>query len=80
MSQQAQLKFVRGGAYNWKGQADRLIYLGKVGSWDQFKHVQIPIQHLPPHIARVSDLQQPAADEAGAAIAAGEATGQGVGR
>ncbi len=28
-----------GGRYNWRGQSDRLIYLGKKGSWHQFKKI-----------------------------------------
>lgn len=28
-----------GGKYNWIGQPDRLIYLGKAGSWHQFKKI-----------------------------------------
>jgi hypothetical protein len=27
---------VRGGRYNWKNQPERLVYLGKKGSWHQF--------------------------------------------
>lgn len=32
----------RGGRYNWKYQPDRLIYLGKRGSWHQFKKIGDP--------------------------------------
>lgn len=31
-----------GGKYNWKGQPDRLIYIGKAGSWHQFKKIGDP--------------------------------------
>lgn len=31
-----------GGHYNWRNQLDRLIYLGKKGSWHQFKKVDDP--------------------------------------
>lgn len=34
--------FKIGGKYNWKGQAERLIYLGKKGAWHQFAKVQTP--------------------------------------
>ena len=32
-------KLQRGGAYNWKSQPDRLIYLRKSGCWHQFKKI-----------------------------------------
>ena len=35
-------KMVIGGFYNWKYQSDRLIYLGKKGSWHQFKKIGDP--------------------------------------
>lgn len=28
-----------GGHYNWKNQPERLIYLGKLGKWHQFKNI-----------------------------------------
>lgn len=28
-----------GGKYNWIGQPDRLVYLGKKGNWHQFKKI-----------------------------------------
>ncbi len=28
-----------GGRYNWRGQPDRLIYLGKKDNWHQFKKI-----------------------------------------
>lgn len=31
-----------GNRYNWKHQPDRLIYLGKKGSWHQFKKIGDP--------------------------------------
>ena len=33
------LEPVIGGRYNWKGQPERLIYLGKQGAWHQFKKI-----------------------------------------
>ena len=30
------------GRYNWKNQPERLIYLGKVGSWNQFAKIESP--------------------------------------
>lgn len=36
------MKPVIGGRYNWRGQSDRLIYLGKKGAWHQFKKVGDP--------------------------------------
>jgi hypothetical protein len=33
---------VVGGKYNWKGQPERLIYLGHVGRWHQFALVEKP--------------------------------------
>ncbi len=33
---------VRGGNYKWKHQADQLVYLGKKGSWHQFKKIGDP--------------------------------------
>jgi len=33
---------VRGGEYNWRYQNDKLIYLGKKGSWHQFKKIGDP--------------------------------------
>lgn len=30
------------GRYNWKGQPERLIYIGKKGSWHQFVKVDRP--------------------------------------
>lgn len=32
----------RGGLYNWKGQPERLIYMGKVGCWHQFALIDRP--------------------------------------
>lgn len=32
----------RGAPYNWRGQPDRLIYLGKRGNWHQFKKIGDP--------------------------------------
>ncbi len=32
----------RGGAYNWKNQTDRLIYLRKFDGWHQFKKIGDP--------------------------------------
>ncbi len=38
----------RGGRYNWKGQPDRLIYLGRNwsgnGYWHQFKKIGDPLE------------------------------------
>jgi hypothetical protein len=31
-----------GEKYNWKNQPERLIFLGKVGSWNQFAKVDSP--------------------------------------
>jgi len=31
-----------GGKYNWIGQAERLIYLGKNGYWHQFAKIESP--------------------------------------
>lgn len=31
-----------GEKYNWIGQPDRLVYLGKKGSWHQFKKIGDP--------------------------------------
>ena len=33
---------VRGGRYNWRGQPERLIYLGKYRGWHQFKNIGDP--------------------------------------
>lgn len=33
---------VVGGKYNWQYQPERLVYLGKVGSWNQFALIQEP--------------------------------------
>lgn len=33
---------VVGGKYNWQYQPERLIYLRKVGSWNQFALIQNP--------------------------------------
>ncbi len=33
---------VVGGKYNWVNQPERLIYLGKKGSWHQFKKIGDP--------------------------------------
>jgi hypothetical protein len=33
---------VRGGKYNWKGQPDRLEYIGKAGAWYQFVKTSNP--------------------------------------
>ena len=35
-------KMVREERYNWIGQRDRLIYLGKRGNWHQFKKIGDP--------------------------------------
>jgi hypothetical protein len=32
----------RGGRYNWKGQPERLVYLGKKGFWHQFRKIGDP--------------------------------------
>jgi hypothetical protein len=32
----------RGGAYNWKCQPERLIYVGRAGMWHQFKKIGDP--------------------------------------
>ena len=32
------------GRYNWKYQPERLIYMGKVGSWHQFAKVEEPFK------------------------------------
>lgn len=32
-----------GGYYNWIGQTDRLVYLGKKRSWHQFKKIDDPL-------------------------------------
>jgi hypothetical protein len=34
--------FKVGGHYNWRYQNDKLIYLGKKGSWHQFKKIGDP--------------------------------------
>lgn len=34
--------FKIGGKYNWIGQPERLIYMGKKGSWHQFAKVSSP--------------------------------------
>lgn len=31
-----------GGKYNWKGQPERLKYLGKNGVWNQFEKIEAP--------------------------------------
>lgn len=31
-----------GGKYNWRYQRDKLIYIGKRGSWHQFKRIGDP--------------------------------------
>lgn len=33
---------VKGGRYNWKGQPEKLIYIGKKGYWHQFVKVESP--------------------------------------
>ena len=33
------LRLIKGGKYNWIGQFDRLIYLGKQGLWHQFRKI-----------------------------------------
>ena len=37
-----QTTFVKGGRYNWRGQPERLVYLGKLGCWHQFKKIGDP--------------------------------------
>lgn len=32
----------RGGRYNWRNQPERLIYVGKRGSWHRFKKIGDP--------------------------------------
>ena len=36
--------FKIGGKYNWIGQAERLVYLGKRGNWHQFAKVNDPFR------------------------------------
>jgi hypothetical protein len=36
------LPLIVGGKYNWKGQLERLVYLGKQGLWYQFAKVEEP--------------------------------------
>lgn len=31
-----------GGIYNWKNQKERLVYIGKKGSWHQFAEIDYP--------------------------------------
>lgn len=33
---------LKGGRYNWKGQPEQLIYLGRLGLWHQFALVEDP--------------------------------------
>jgi hypothetical protein len=35
-------KLKHGGKYNWKHQPDRLIYVGRIGLWNQFKKIGDP--------------------------------------
>lgn len=36
------MKMIIGGKYNWYGQKERLVYLGKGGSWNQFAKIESP--------------------------------------
>ena len=36
------MNMVIGGKYNWIGQPERLVYIGKSGSWYQFAKVGTP--------------------------------------
>lgn len=36
------MKMIVGGKYNWIGQKERLVYLGKEGPWNQFAKVESP--------------------------------------
>lgn len=36
------MNLVKGGKYNWKNQPERLVYLGKKGSWHQFAKIEYP--------------------------------------
>ena len=36
------MKMTIGGHYNWLGQPDRLVYLGKKGAWHQFSRIGDP--------------------------------------
>ncbi|MDI1362547.1 hypothetical protein [Methylotenera sp.] len=33
------MKMIVGSKYNWKNQPERLVYMGKLGSWHQFELV-----------------------------------------
>lgn len=33
---------VVGGKYNWQYQPERLVYMGKIGSWNQFALIEAP--------------------------------------
>lgn len=36
------MNMVIGGKYNWIGQPERLVYIGKSGNWHQFAEVGTP--------------------------------------
>jgi acyl dehydratase len=38
------MKLKLNGKYNWKNQPERLIYVGKKGSWHQFVKVDSPLK------------------------------------
>lgn len=36
------MEMIIGNKYNWKNQAERLVYLGQDGSWHQFALIEKP--------------------------------------
>jgi hypothetical protein len=53
-----------GDKYNWKGQPERLVYLGRKGMWHQFARVETPhrvwceVQEIDLHMLEPTPPQQ----------------------